>query len=80
MDLNQLRRPEYNQLYIASMRPVFNRKGLFSDTTENYISPAEPDPYDEVRIRFRTAKNNVDRVLLIYKSYPYLMKKTESDE
>ena len=80
MDLNQLRRPEYNQLYIASMRPVFNRKGLFSDTTENYISPAEPEPYDEVTIRFRTAKNNVDRVLLIYKNYPYLMTKAESDE
>ena len=80
MDLNQLRRPEYNQLYIASMRPVFNRKGLFSDTTENYVTPSQPDPYDVVTIRFRTAKNNVDRVLFVYKNYPYLMKKTETDE
>ena len=80
MDLNQLKRPEYNQLYISSMRPVFNRKGLFSDTTENYITPSQPDPYDVVTIRFRTAKNNVDRVLFVYKNYPYLMKKAESDE
>ena len=80
MDLNQLKRPEYNQLYISSMRPVFNRKGLFSDTTENYITPSQPDPYDVVTIRFRTAKNNVDRVLFVYKNYPYLMKKVESDE
>ena len=80
MDLNQLRRPENNQIYIASMRPVFNRKGLFSDTTENYLIPAQPDPYDVVRIRFRTAKNNIDRVLLVYKNKHYLMKKVESDE
>ncbi len=80
MDLNQLRRPEYNQLYIASMRPVFNRRGLFSDTTENYVTPAQPDPFEIVTIRFRTAKDNVDRVLFIYKNQPYLMKKAESDE
>lgn len=80
MDLNQLRRPEYSQQYIVSMRPVFNRKGLFSDTTENYVTPAQPDPFDVVTIRFRTAKNNIDRVLIVCENQYYLMNKTESDE
>jgi len=80
MDLNQLRRPDYNQLYIASMRPVFNRRGLFSDTTENYLEPAEPNPYDIVTVRFRTAKNNVDRVLLVTQNHYYPMKKEKRDE
>jgi len=80
MDINQFRRPEYDQIYIASMRPVFNRKGLFTDTTANYVTPAQPDPYDVVTVRFRTAKNNIDRVLFIYKNSSYLMKKVSSDE
>lgn len=80
MDLNQLRRPDYNQIYIASMRPVFNRRGLFSDTTANYLDPAEPEPYDIVTIRFRTAQNNVDRVLLVSQERYYPMKKAEVDE
>ena len=51
--------------YILQMRPVFNAKALFSDETENYVSPMEPDPGDTVTIRFRTAAGNVDRVYLI---------------
>ena len=55
MDINQFWKAEQNYQYISSMRPVFNRKALFSDTTENYISPAEPSAYSEVTIRFRSA-------------------------
>ena len=35
MDFERLMKAEYNRQYIESMRPVFNRKALFSDTTEN---------------------------------------------
>ena len=80
MDLEKLRRTEYNQQYISNMRPVFNRRALFSDTTENYVTPAEPAPYDKVRIRFRTALNNVDRVFFIMKGQRDLMFKVDSDE
>ncbi len=51
--------------YITFMRPVFNTRALFSDETENYVTPMEPMPGDTVRIRFRTAKDNVDNVFLI---------------
>ena len=80
MDANQYWKAEQSQQYIASMRPVFNRRALFSDTTGNYISPAEPSPYGQVTIRFRAAKNNIDRVFLMHGNERILMFKTESDE
>ena len=80
MDLEQVRRNLNNQLYIASMRPVFNRKALYSDTTADYVSPMEPDPFEEITIRFRTGKNNVDRVFLMSSGKAYLMTKVETDE
>lgn len=79
MDIDHIRRVEENQMYMATMRPVFNKRALFTDTTEDYVSPAEPAPYDRVTIRFRTARHNVDRVFLIYKNQRYLMNRTESD-
>ena len=42
MDLELLRRTEYNQQYIAAMRPVFNRRALFTDTSAEYVIPEEP--------------------------------------
>lgn len=51
--------------YIVGMKPVLNKKALYSDTTGNYISPAEPTAFDVVTIRLRTAKNNVDKVILV---------------
>ncbi|MBO5987029.1 MAG: alpha amylase N-terminal ig-like domain-containing protein, partial [Lachnospiraceae bacterium] len=64
--------------YIASMRPVFNLKALFSDTTEHYVSPAQPMGYDQVTIRFRTARNNVDVVYLVIKGQKNAMTKVET--
>lgn len=80
MDIEHLKRVEFNQMYISSMRPVFNRRGLFTDTSEYYVTPAEPAPYDLVKIRFRTAVNNVDRVFLVHQGQKHLMNKVESDE
>lgn len=80
MDLDILRQAELNQQYIANMRPVFNRRALYSDTTGEYVIPAEPSPYDRVTIRFRTAKNNVDRVFLVINNQKELMFKTESTD
>ncbi|MGN0168074.1 MAG: glycoside hydrolase family 13 protein [Acetatifactor sp.] len=62
------------------MRPVFNRRALFTDTTEEYISPAEPEVFDKVTIRFRTAKNNIDRVSLVLGGENHIMTKVESDK
>ncbi|MDY3919254.1 MAG: glycoside hydrolase family 13 protein [Candidatus Limivivens sp.] len=53
------------QKYVMQMRPVFQPNALFSDETENYVSPMEPKPGETVTIRFRAGKNNVDAVYLI---------------
>ncbi len=53
------------QEYITKMKPVFNKHALFSDETEQYRTPAEPNVGDVVTIRFRTRKNNVDEVYFI---------------
>lgn len=79
MDIDHIRKVEESQMYMATMRPVFNKRALFTDTTENYVSPAEPAPYDRVTIRFRTARHNVDRVFFIYKKQRYLMTRAESE-
>lgn len=80
MDIESLKRSEEKQQYITSMRPVFNRRALFSDTTEEYVSPMEPRAYDQVTIRFRAAKNNIDRVYLVHKNERLLMTKKTSDD
>ena len=51
--------------YIFRMRPVFNPEAIFSDETENFVSPMEPEPGQKVRIRLRTAFSNVDEVFLL---------------
>ena len=78
--MDKMKKLEDNQQYIFAMRPVFNRRALFSDTTEEFVSPAEPEAYDKVTIRFRTAKNNVDMVSLVLGDESYIMAKTESDK
>ena len=65
--------------YITFMRPVFNTRALFSDETENYVTPMEPKPGDKVRIRFRTAKDNVDNVYLIMGAQRKRMKIEKSE-
>ncbi|MDR2889317.1 MAG: alpha amylase N-terminal ig-like domain-containing protein, partial [Lachnospiraceae bacterium] len=74
---------EQKGLYISNMRPMFNRRALFSDMTEDYVSPMEPNKYSHVTIRFRTEVDNVDRVYLIGqtdKTEKHLMIKDGSDE
>ncbi len=78
--MNLMRKTEQNQLYISSMRPVLNKRALFSDTTEEYVTPSEPNPYQQIRIRFRTAKNNIDYVFLVCRGERQMMMKESSDE
>ena len=42
-----------------------NRAALFCDETIDYRIPAEPDTGDIVTLRFRTAKDDVDRVDIV---------------
>ncbi len=66
MDEKQLQRAITTANYILTMRPVLKTKALFADETENYVSPMESDPGQEVTFRFRTAARNVDLVYFVY--------------
>lgn len=80
LSLEQMKRLENNKRYIATMRPVFNRRALFTDTTGDYLIPEEPSAGQKVTVRFRTARNNVDRVVLFCGETSYIMTKTERDK
>ncbi len=68
------------QRYLNEMRPVFNKRALYSDTTGQFVIPAQPAAYSEVRIRFRTAKKNVDRVFFVWQGLRQLMRLADSDD
>ena len=52
--------------YILQMRPILRKRALFSDGTSDYRIPPEPKAGETVKIRFRTAADNVDLVLLCH--------------
>ena len=71
---------EQNLWYINTMRPIFIKKALYSDTTGNYINPPEPVAFGEVTVSFRTARENVDEVTLVTPDNVYKMSVTRSDK
>lgn len=48
-----------------NLKNAINRRALFCDETEDYRMPPEPDEGQLVRLRFRTARNDADRVCYI---------------
>ncbi len=68
------------QLYIENMKPILNRRALFSDGTKDYRNPCEPMCNDLVKITFRTARDNVDSVFLVFGDNRQLMVKMSSDK
>lgn len=55
------------------------RYAFFSDTTENFVTPMQPTAFDLVTIRFRTARDAVDRVVMISSMGSYPMEIVEQD-
>ncbi len=55
-----------------------NKEALFSDGTGQYLVPAEPNEYEKVTIRFRTAKADVDFVRVISGSRAFVMRRTDT--
>lgn len=68
-----------DQQYLSEMRPAFSKRALYSDTTENFVTPAEPACYSSVKIRFRSRRNNLDRVFLVCNGEKHLMFREYSD-
>ena len=68
------------QAYMAGMRPVLNKRALFSDVSSEFVCPPEPNPYSIVTIKFRAAKNNIDKVYFVCQNEKHLMMKYKTDE
>lgn len=70
---------EKTYIYIKSMRMPMNRRALFADGTKDYCRvQTTPEGY-VVHLRFRTAKDNVDRVEAIADEENYVMELEYSD-
>ena len=65
--------------YILQMRPILRKRALFSDGTADYRMPPEPKAGDTVKIRFRTAADNVDLVVLCHEDEHIEMHLTDCD-
>lgn len=80
MNFSQLSRYEKVLMYIDNVIPALNKKALFSDGTKMFRDPCEPMPGDDVRIRFRTARENVDKVCLVWGQQRVMMEKKSNDK
>lgn len=78
--MSQEDRINIDKLYIQQMRPVFNRRALFADTTGEYVIPPEPKPYEKITLRFRVAKDNMDSVFVIVNGKRLEMQRRSFDE
>lgn len=67
------------QIYMENLTTIFNPQALFADGTVFYRDPVEPMPGDNVRLRFRTARENVDSVYLVCGDNRQQMEKSYSD-
>lgn len=78
MNYEYMKNAQKIQEYVTNMRPAFNKRAVFSDETENYRTPFEPEPGDVVNVRIRTKKNNVDLVYLVYEDKKKMMDLADS--
>lgn len=78
-DFDQMTREEKVRFYIYNMNQVLNQDALFSDGTKEYRIPPEPMPYEKVRLRFRTARDNVDVVYVVTSNEKLEMTKVFDD-
>ena len=69
MDLNvrlaKMTKAMKTQLFIDNLTTIFNPQALFSDGTAQYRIPPEPKANESVKHRFRTGRENIDRVVLV---------------
>lgn len=68
------------QKYVSLMRPVFQKRAVFSDESRNFRRPFEPAAGDHVSIRIRTQQNNVDAVYFISGSARLPMNVAETND
>ena len=66
--------------YVYNTKTALNFGALFADGTDSYRHPAELSIGDSVVLRFRTGRNNVDAVYLVYNGERCKMQVERSDD
>ncbi len=56
-----------------------NREALFCDGTAQFVIPAEPEPFEKVKFRFRTGYQDVDFVRIIIDGIGHIMNPGEPE-
>ncbi len=68
-------------LLLAKLKfEYINIDAIFSDESENYRTPVSPELNDEVFVRIRTGKDDLDEVTICYEGESYPMKVFKSTE
>lgn len=84
MNLNLELKPseprELIHLYISKLKPILIEEALFSDGTPFYRKYRKIGEKYEVRLRFRTARDNVESVAVIKDGESYPMRKCKTDK
>lgn len=65
---------------IYNSTKIMDFGALFSDCTPQFVTPAEPAVGDNVTIKFRTARNNIDVVYFVTRDEKIRMTHTECDK
>lgn len=66
--------------YVMNYGDILNVEAIFSDETENFVSPVNIEKNQPFKIKIRTAKNNVDEIYLCSGSERFLMRKIGDDD
>ncbi|MCL2618898.1 MAG: glycoside hydrolase family 13 protein [Defluviitaleaceae bacterium] len=72
LDFGALNNLERSSLLARTTHRPLNMQAVFSDTTAGYVFPHEPGRGEDVKIRLRTAKDNVDSVRLVFEGGEYI--------
>ncbi len=67
-------------IYDGNYRDGPGHSAFFSDTTEDYVTPSQPDLYEKVTIRLRAAKGEAQSCFLMTEGGTLRMHKAETDE
>ena len=67
-------------LYVETRQPIIDETAIFSDNTINYNIPCEPELDEEIKIRIRTAKGNMDNVFICYNDIRQALEIEYSDD
>lgn len=66
--------------YTSTNSTYFNMEAVFSDESENFVSPCEPKTHDNVIVKFRTAKDDIKNVFIVIDGLDQKMEIIETDD